>query len=126
MTGFTETSAIIEIGAEGGSITVVARTGDGGSTEFSVRMRDQTLTLLSEDEAGPEIRRDSAWSERWEDVVASLGRWPWPMLVPQFVHADYRDRILMAVKNFRGRDGKPARESAVERWAEACLGSEGK
>jgi len=47
------------------------------------------------------------------------------MLVPQFVHADYADRILMAVKEFRGRDGKAVRESAIERWAKACRPGQG-
>lgn len=121
----SEPVIIVEIGAEGGSITVVVRTGAGGVPEYSVRMRDQTLTFLAEDEVGTVIRTNTAWSERWEDVVASLGRWPWPMLVPVYVHGDYADRILLAVKNFRGRDGKPARESSVERWAEACRPGQG-
>jgi hypothetical protein len=64
--------AIIKIGAECGSITVVARTGAGGVTEYSVRLRDQTLTFLAEDEADNVIRRDTQWSDRWD---RSMGRW---------------------------------------------------
>ncbi len=116
---------IIRIGAEGGSITVVARISAGGDREYSVRLRDQTLTFLSNDEAGAEIRTSTAWSERWDDVVTSLGRWPWQMLVPLYVHADYADRVLSAVRGFKGRDGRPASASAIEMWAEACHSHEG-
>lgn len=115
-----EPIVIVEIGAEGGSITVVARTTDAGIPEYSVRLRDQTLTFLAEDEAGTAIRTNTAWSERWGDVLASLRRWPWPMLVPRFVHADYTDRMLVAVREFRGRNGQPASESAIDRWTAAC------
>jgi hypothetical protein len=41
---------VLKIGAEGGSITVLTRTGDGGIAEYSVRLRDQSLTLLQGDE----------------------------------------------------------------------------
>jgi hypothetical protein len=110
---------IIDIGAEGGSIKVLARS-DGASVEYSVRMRDQTLTFLEGDEKGPEIRRDSGWTESWDQAVKLLARWPWPMLYPVFVHADYRERVLLAVQQFRGRDGQPARASAIKKWEEAC------
>ena len=120
VSGVNDSVVIIQIGAEGGSITVVARTSAGGVTEYSVRLRDQTLTFLAEGEADNVIRRDTQWSDRWDDVIASLGRWPWPMLVPLQVHSDYVDRVLLAVEQYRGRDGQPARESAVDRWKEAC------
>jgi hypothetical protein len=42
---------IIEIGAEGGSIKVLRRTAGDGSPQYSVQLRDQTMTFLSEGEA---------------------------------------------------------------------------
>jgi hypothetical protein len=77
VSGVNDSVVIIQIGAEGRSITVVARTSAGGVTEYSVRLRDQTLTFLAEGEADNVIRRDTQWSDRWDDVIASLGRWPW-------------------------------------------------
>ena len=124
MSGLNEPNVVIKIGAEGGSITVITRASAGGVTEYSVRLRDQTLTFLAEDEADNVIRRDTQWSNSWSDVIASLGRWPWPMLVPLHVHADYADRVLLAVQQFRGGDGQPARESSVERWKVACRSKE--
>jgi hypothetical protein len=125
MSGLNEPNVVIKIGAEGGSITVVARASVGGVTEYSVRLRDQTLTFLAEGEADNVIRRDTQWSDRWDDVIASLGRWPWPMLVPLQVHPDYADRVLLAVEQYRGRDGEPARPQSVDRWTEACRSKEG-
>ena len=114
------TEVIVEIGAEGGSIKVFSRSTADGSLEYSVQMRDQTMTFLSGDEAGPEIRRDSAWTKSWDSAIKALGRWPWPMLYPMYVHPEFRERVLVGVHQYRGRDGQPARESAVKRWVEAC------
>jgi hypothetical protein len=116
----SKTQLIIEIGAEGGSIKVLGRAADDGATEYSVKLRDQTMTFLSGDEAGPEIRRDSAWTESWDLALKTLGKWPWPMLYPMYVHPDYRERVLSEVERYRRPDGQPARASAVERWREAC------
>jgi hypothetical protein len=120
MSSLTEPTVIIEIGAEGGSIKVLASTAKDGAVQYSVQLRDQTMTFLSGDEAGPEIRRDSAWTESWEQALKTLSKWPWPMLYPMYVHPDYRERVLSAVERYRRPDGQPARESAVERWKEAC------
>jgi hypothetical protein len=126
MNSVSNPTVLIEIGAEGGSIKILARTGSAETTEYSVQLRDQTLTFLSKDEGDNVIRRDSAWSTRWEDVIVSLGRWPWPMLVPMYVDADYAARVLAAVSEYRGRDGQQARTSAIGRWQEACRESAGK
>jgi hypothetical protein len=99
---------------------VLKRIAAGGAVEYSVQLRDQSLTFLSDDEGGGEIRRDSAWTESWKDVIKSLGRWPWPMLYPRSVDSEYRARVLSAAQQYKGRDGQPARESAVERWTKAC------
>jgi hypothetical protein len=120
MSSLTEPTVIIEIGAEGGSIKVLRRTADDGAEQYSVQLRDQTMTFLSGDEAGPEIRRDSAWTTSWEQVLKTLRKWPWPMLYPMYVHPDYRERVLSEVERYRRPDGQPARASAVERCKEAC------
>lgn len=120
MNGGKEPTVVVEIGAEGGSIKVLKRAGAGGAAEYSVQLRDQTLTFLSDDEGRAKIRRDSAWSETWDDVIQSLGRWPWPMLYPRSVDPDYRARVLSAAQHYKGRDGQPARESGIQRWTKAC------
>jgi hypothetical protein len=120
MNAASESNLILEIGAEGGSIKVLGRTNTEGVAEYSVQLRDQTLTYLTADEAGQEICRDFAWTESWDTVIKTLGRWPWPMLYPLYVHPDFRERVLSAVQQYEGRDGQPARASAMERWSESC------
>jgi hypothetical protein len=124
MSSSIEINVVIEIGAEGGSIKVIRRTSDDGVAQYSVQLRDQTLTFLSEDEAGPEIRRDYAWTESLDEVLKTLGRWPWPMLYPIYVHPDFRTRVLSEVELYRRPDGRPARASAVERWNNVCSPSD--
>jgi hypothetical protein len=119
MNGSGQAFVVVEIGAEGGTIKVLGRTVDG-AVQYSVQLRDQTLTFLSGDEAGTAIRRDSAWTAIWEEALKTLGKWPWPMLYPMQVHPDYRERVLLEVERYRRPDGQPARASAVERWREAC------
>jgi hypothetical protein len=120
MSGPTETFVIVEIGAEGGSIKVLGRVDGECTPSYSVQLRDQTLKFLSEEESGSEIRRDSEWTQNWDAAIKTLGRWPWPMLYPLYVHPDFRERVLANVERYRGRDGQPARASTVERWAEVC------
>jgi hypothetical protein len=61
MKDIDELNPILEIGAEGGSITVVSRPSPGGPPEYSVRIRDQTLTFLPTEEGGNQIRTQTAW-----------------------------------------------------------------
>lgn len=116
----TEPIVVVEIGAEGGSIKVLARSDDDGRLEYSVTMRDQTLTFLDEDEGGNVIRRSTDWMGSWNDAVAALGHWPWPMLHPLRVAPDFRERVLVAVEGYRDRSGRAAPVSAVSRWIQAC------
>ena len=116
----SEEVVIVKIGAEGGSIKVLKRTSAGGAVEYSVQLRDQTLTILTGEESDGEIRHDSTWSENWTDAVRTLGRWPWPMLHPVYIDPEYRELVLSEVRAFKGRDGQPARPDAIERWGQAA------
>lgn len=44
MNGSEETFVVVEIGAEGGSIKVLGCTADDGAAQYSVQLRDQTVT----------------------------------------------------------------------------------
>jgi hypothetical protein len=120
MSDTATSTVVLEIGAEGGSIRVLKQIAGSGTAEYSVQLRDQSLMLLSGKEGGGEIRRDSVWTENWNDVIKALGRWPWPMLYPMYVAPEYRERVLAEVRMFKSSDGQPARESAVERWTDVC------
>jgi hypothetical protein len=117
----TEPFVVVEIGAEGGGIKVLSRSSDDGCLEYSVTMRDQTLTFLAEDEGGAVIRRSTDWMGSWNDAVAVLDRWPWPMLHPLRIHPEFRYRVLVAVEGYRDRCGRAATGSAVSRWRKAAV-----
>jgi hypothetical protein len=116
----TEPIVVVEIGAEGGSIKFLARSDDDGRLEYSVTMRDQTLTIIDEDERGNVIRRSTDWMGSWNDAVAVLDRWPWPMLHPLRIHPEFRYRVLVAVEGYRDRCGRAATATALSRWRKAC------
>lgn len=109
MSGQRSTFIIVEIGAEGGSLKVLGRLDDNCTPNYSIQLRDQSLELLSEEESGSTIHRDSEWTASWDNAMKSLGRYPWPMLYPLYVHPEYRERVLANVEQYRGRDGQPGR-----------------
>jgi hypothetical protein len=105
---------ILEIGAEGGSIRVYARKGAQGSHEFRVATSEWALD--EPEAAGSE----SDWLPNWEAAVAHMSRYPWPNLYPVSVHRDWRAQVIQAVKLFRDWEGRPVRESSLDRWRSMC------
>jgi hypothetical protein len=82
-------------------------------------LRDQSYMFLSDGEGGGTIRKDSAWTTSWEDVIKTLGKWPWADLHALYVHPDFRKRVCSDVEQYK-RYGEPARASAIERWSKVC------
>jgi hypothetical protein len=91
-----------------------------GIAEFSVRLRDQSLIFLQGAETGNEIRRETVWTDSYDVVILGLGRWPWLRVVHVTIHPDYVDKVLIAVANFQGKDGRPVTDGDIERSTTAC------
>lgn len=81
---------------------------------------DQTPLFLIEDEGGLAIRKDSGWLTSWEEVLAALGRYPWPNLGGPYVDPSVAANVWRAVQDYRDHAGRPARTGALERWRSAC------
>lgn len=99
---------LLEIGAEGGSISLL-RVSRSGRTGWILKTNERVLLeLLGEEDrsAGPHRRE---LGPTFEEALAGLDRFPWFRLVPTFVHAEVRDAVEAAV---RARGG----EAAVKRW----------
>lgn len=105
---------ILEIGSEGGSITVTgSRSGDGW--QFGVQVSDWTSGLLDE----PVEPRQPATAASWADALQKLDRYPWARLVPLNVHPEFRQAVLKAVmQRLSAQDEHNQR--ALDRWREAC------
>jgi hypothetical protein len=111
---------IIEIGAEGGSITLFGFKTANGAWHFSRTTRDETPTYLDPEEGGPAINHTSAWVKTWPEALTLLDRYPWAMLSPLQIHPDFRHRVWDAVqKRLEHESGTHAKERSA-RWARMC------
>ena len=96
-----EAELLLRIGAEGGSIAVYGSLSSDAASRFRVLMIDHTPTFLEFDEGGTPSRRDSGWLTSWADAMTALARWPWPHLVPLFVHERVAREVWDSVEEYR-------------------------
>lgn len=85
---------IVEVGAEGGSVTLYGIRSHGGWV-FSRHAIDQSAEFLEE----PWEQRDSQTVASWAEALALLDSHPWHRLYPLQVHADFRGAVFDAVKD---------------------------
>jgi hypothetical protein len=104
---------IVEIGAEGGSITLVG-VRSGAGWRYQTSGVDWTPELLDE----KRVQHESDPVQSWEAALRLLDNYPWHALVPVHVHPEFRGRIWAAVqKRF---DDHPRASSGLDRWREFC------
>lgn len=108
-----EREVIVEVGAEGGSITLYGVRTDTG-WRYQRNVVDQTLFMLDEEE----IRHDSLFCSSWDEALSLLDKYPWHQLYPLQVHSEFQAAVLRAVQErFSGDD----RARHAELWSECCL-----
>jgi hypothetical protein len=118
--GTGPSEVILEVGAEGGSLTLYgARTPDGW--RYSRRVLDQTMALLDLDD-GEVIDEESAVVGSWSAALALLDKYPWHRLYPLEVHPEFRGRVMQAVVA-RVREDLDKDPERVFRWKAACSGN---
>jgi len=91
---------VLEVGAEGGSLTLIGRENDDGAWRFARITIDQTEALFGEVDV-PTTAPDFAtlvWVDGWEAGLALMDRYPWVRLSPQYVHPDFVERVRAAVE----------------------------
>ncbi len=112
----SESEVIIELGAEGGSITLFGVRSPRGWL-YSRSVDDWTSELIDEER----IEHDSNVVDSWESALGLLDRYPWHMLSPVRIHPEFREQIWIAVqRRFEGRGDAMAR---IEKWRELCGGN---
>jgi hypothetical protein len=116
---------LLKIGAEGGFIAVYGGPPQDPQSRFRLAVIDQTPTFLSEEEGGAALRRDSGWLPTWADLITALNRYPWPNLHVVYVHPAARRLLWSALESYAAQSGPPARASALERWRQYCLATDG-
>jgi hypothetical protein len=84
---------IVEVGGEGGSVTLYGmRTNEGWI--FSSKSIDHSAAFLGESWEGRKSQTVALWSEALE----LLDSYPWHRLSPLQVHPDFRAQVLDVVK----------------------------
>jgi hypothetical protein len=112
---------ILDIGSEGGVLTIVGMRGANG-WHFRA-MRDETALydlLNEEDREGLEFRDASDWVDSFETALARLDRYPWHRLYPLRVHPDFRRQVWGAMQERFRKDGRGDRNR--DRWRRLCHG----
>jgi hypothetical protein len=102
---------ILKVGAAGGTISVWSISAKDSTRSFMVKTDESTLKeLMTEEEAaGIAFKSKTGALGSFADALAVLGRYPWHLLYPMFVHQDFIDPVLTAVMNLGG-------EKLANRW----------
>lgn len=103
---------IVQVGAEGGSITLYGVRADHG-WRFQRNVVDQTPYLLDEEE----IQHDSDFTSSWDEALTLLGRYPWRRLFPIAVHPEFQQIVWRAVQT---PEAGPTSENNLVRWRTCC------
>jgi hypothetical protein len=112
MTKPTKLQVILEVGAEGGTITVLGSKSPNGDWRFCFEENEAAIADLLSDEDlaafGPrDFHHRSGFVDTFEDALELIARYPWHRLSALQVHPEFYDRVLAEVQK-RGGD--------VERW----------
>ncbi len=107
---------VLEVGAEGGSLTLVGREIDDRAWRFARITNDQSEALFGEVDV-PTIAPDLTsltWVDGWEAGLSLMDRYPWVRLHPVYVHPEFGQRLRVAVEQ-RLADLDPSTAEDV-RW----------
>lgn len=108
----SEREVILQVGAEGGSITLYGVRTESG-WRYQRNVVDQTLSMLDQEE----IRHDSLFCSSWEEALALLDQYLWHRLYPLHVHPEFQAAVWRVVQaRFAGDD----LARGVEWWSECC------
>jgi hypothetical protein len=112
---------IVVVGAEGGKITLFGWKGEQSEWHFMRETDERTLMdmMPEDDREGLCFYSESETVIGWENALLLLNRYPWPSLYPLYVHPEFADLVMSAVRNAPDeyRDHLDS-----ERWEEVCAG----
>ena len=110
---------VVEVGAEGGSVTLVGRPTGAAEWQFARITDDQSEALFGE--SGDGVVRVPAlgtlqWVAGWEAGLPLLDRYPWVRLYPVRVHPEFVDQVRVAVEARLATLDASAAERARGKW----------
>jgi hypothetical protein len=108
---------ILEVGAEGGSLSIRRTRGSGGEWRFTVLRNEDTLASFLHEEDRQELSFSDE-SDSVDSVTAALAlmsRYIWHRLVPLKLHAEYANEIMAEVLRRGGTTEERRWRSALAR-----------
>ena len=103
---------------EGGSVTLSAVRGPTGWAAFTVVTEERPPRDVLGDDVGEEPEtyvQFAGPAETWEGVLELLDHFAWPMLHAHYVHPDFRQAVIAAVRERAADKNEPITEF-VEYW----------
>jgi hypothetical protein len=112
---------VLQVGAEGGSLTLVGRNAEGRAWQFARITDDQTEALFGDTGDGT-VKAPSfenlGWVDTWEEGLRLMDRYPWARLHPLYVHPEFVERVQVAVEERLAEADAHRAGYARERWEE--------
>jgi hypothetical protein len=109
----THREKILEVGGEGGSLSILRERSSGGTWRFTV-LRDETVLadlLDPNDQQGLAFSGESAPIDTLAAAVQLMDRYPWYRLLPLMLHEEYAAAVIAEVLR-RGGPKEAARWKA--------------
>ena len=91
---------VLQVGAEGGDVTLFGRRRSDGEWQFARVTNDQSWLLLGEVgvAVNPTPAIDSLnWVGSWDEALQLMDRYPWARLHPVQVHPAFLERVRLAI-----------------------------
>lgn len=106
----TSRDIVLQVGSEGGSLTLVRQKDASGGWEFRAERNEAALydLLSEEDRNGIEFSSQSGYVRSLEEGLSLLDKYPWFRLHPTLVNPEFLDAILVQVQK-RGGETEKAR-----------------
>ncbi len=110
--GRSEWQVVLEVGAEGGRLTIYGLSTPHG-WRFSRQTIDDSAAFLGE----PREQRESEIVDSWEKALELLRPYPWQKLYPLEVHPEFQERVFSEVLACGSDDRNP---HGVSEWKTLC------
>lgn len=109
---------VLEVGAEGGSVTLIGREGTDGEWRFARITVDQTEALFGDEDVpitAPDLT-SLEWVDGWEAGLSLMNRYPWVRLHPVYVHPEFVERVRAGVEQRLANVDERSAERARGNW----------
>ncbi len=104
MNHFTKNIVILEVGTEGGSITLLGKR-QGDDWLFTIDMLDSSHLFLDEDDGAGESINHQYIANSLEAALTLMDRWPWHRFHPITIHPEFSERVFAEARSRLTTDG---------------------